>query len=327
MTEGPPKKPTTEALQNLEQARAKLSLLWRKDVTPLQLQQSVLARKEDYRRKLIEAGHINTALLYLNRDKEQKEKRSIRKIRFISSNDKKYQAIQEALLDRNIEILKAGEGDSNQRELDHHRLLRKMMQETKDQKEGKAVVPSIRSYEPYFYSVDIAEDKARDFASLYPRDSIFASDVVVLVGNDILEKPKDEQEAIDILKNNSGKEVMISAGVVFITSIPSGETVLFREGLRMQVTLRDYSDEDVREYLRAYKDYTSIAGAIDYASPEAQRFLASKPINIRALRMQDDSLEEIAVDIDRTLLPGIADYCVGMPKEMIQGMVAQVDKD
>ncbi|MDP1709792.1 MAG: Maf family protein, partial [Candidatus Komeilibacteria bacterium] len=138
-------------------------------------------------------------------------------------------------------------------------------------------------------------------------------------------KPRDEDEARAMLASIAGKEVRISSGSVLITTIPSGETILAREGVVMRIALQQYSHEAISEYLREQRGFQSVAGVIDFAHPSAQRLIAPKPVRIERLTIEQDESPRRQVCVDPALLAKMRDYCIGVPKEMIQEMIRQVE--
>ncbi len=315
-----------EVFNDIERARHALALLWhKKEVSLSELQQKLSRNDQLYQQALVEAGYEMTALLNLTTEKS-KEKRDIHHLRLASGSEKKRQALENALEGKQIEIsVIAPDSSVNDIEQESHRSLRKMIEEGDDRRQGKKIIPTISEYTPGFYAVDVAERKLRAVSNQYPQEALFASDIVVLHGTNMLEKPKNTREAQIMLKQIAGEKIIVSSGSALVTTIFSGGTIIMREGAIMHITLRQYSQKDIDQYLAEFPEFKSIAGTIDYAHPAAQRLISQKPVRIEKLSIEKEKFAENEVNIDPALLIRMRDYCVGMPKEMIQEMVQQAE--
>lgn len=314
-----------EVLHDIEQARQALASLWHRETNLPELQKRLRLQDQQYQQDLIARGYEMTALLRMGKKEGLPERRDIHQLLIVSGSATKREAVEEAVEGMQIDVSGIAEGSLDEEEQKSHASLRKMMQENEDRRRGREAIPSIRTYTPDFYTVDVAEDKARAVAGTHPRNALFASDVVALNGADILEKTKSADEARAVLAQISGKEIRVSSGSVLIATIPSGETILTREGVVMHIMLREFSPEDVDRYLREREGYQSVAGVIDYAHPAAQRLIAQKPIRIEKLAIEGGEPFGGEAYIDPTLLPHMRDYCIGMPKEMIREMVRRTE--
>lgn len=85
--------------------------------------------------------------------------------------------------------------------------------------------------------------------------TILAADTVVILENEFLGKPSDEQEAINILSKLSGKSHEVITGVVILT--PRSQ-IVFSETTK--VRFYPLSDEAIRYYVKNYKPFDK-AGA------------------------------------------------------------------
>ena len=102
---------------------------------------------------------------------------------------------------------------------------------------------------------DIAKNKALDVAARFPDDIIVSADTVVVLNNKIFTKPKNNEHAKSMLKELSGKThfVQTSICVVFADKIIIKSTKTY-------VTFNILSDEDINNYIKAYKPFDK-AGA------------------------------------------------------------------
>lgn len=102
----------------------------------------------------------------------------------------------------------------------------------------------------------LAELKANAFeGELKSNEILITSDTIVWHNNKALGKPKDEQDAFDILKSLSNATHEVITSVCFKTK---AETTLMYEVTK--VTFNELSDEAIRYYIENYKPFDK-AGA------------------------------------------------------------------
>lgn len=90
----------------------------------------------------------------------------------------------------------------------------------------------------------------------YPKNAIFiACDTIVVLGNKILEKPKDEAEAMAMIRELSGKSHTVISGLTVAT--PERQLTSHR---KTEVRFTQLSDEEIQYYVQQYKPYDK-AGA------------------------------------------------------------------
>ena len=83
----------------------------------------------------------------------------------------------------------------------------------------------------------------------YPKNTIFiACDTIVVLGNEILEKPKDEAEAVKMLHELSGKSHTVISGLTVTT--PERSITSHRKS---EVRFGQLSDEEIDYYVQQYK--------------------------------------------------------------------------
>ena len=94
--------------------------------------------------------------------------------------------------------------------------------------------------------------KAQAFNDILTKDDvIITGDTVVLLGNDVLEKPKDRAEAITMLKRLSGNTHTVASGVA-ITTLQEGTRCMVDT---CEVEFNNLSDQTIEHYLDHYKPY------------------------------------------------------------------------
>ncbi|RTY88658.1 septum formation protein Maf [Flavobacterium sp. RSP49] len=113
--------------------------------------------------------------------------------------------------------------------------------------------PELKAYEITNY---LAELKASAFdGELQSNEILITSDTIVWYNNKALGKPKDEQDAFEILKSLSNATHEVITSVCFKTN---EKVVLLHEITK--VTFNTLSEESIRYYLENYKPYDK-AGA------------------------------------------------------------------
>ena len=118
---------------------------------------------------------------------------------------------------------------------------------------------------PSKYVLRLAEDQARAGATRANVDQIIlAADTTVVDGSDILGKPKDEEEAIQMLTRLRGRTHQVYTGVALLRM---SDGLLLKDLGVTDVPMRNYSDEEIRAYV-ATGDPLDKAGA--YAIQPAQ---------------------------------------------------------
>jgi septum formation protein len=101
---------------------------------------------------------------------------------------------------------------------------------------------------PESYVLRNASEKARAVSARYPEAWILAADTIVVVNDEILEKPKSAQHALDMLRRLSGREHEVITGVCVRHPIPAG----FREAadtVRTRVRFRALSSAEIDAYV------------------------------------------------------------------------------
>ena len=90
----------------------------------------------------------------------------------------------------------------------------------------------------------LAMQKAQAVAKDNPDSIVIGSDTVVALGNTILGKPKDEENAVEMLKMLSGRSHTVYTGVALV----HGEkTANFCEAT--EVVFNSLTDEEIRDYV------------------------------------------------------------------------------
>ncbi len=101
----------------------------------------------------------------------------------------------------------------------------------------------------------VAELKAEAFPDLQPNQVLLTSDTIVALGQEILLKPKDYDEAFSMLKKLSGKTHQVYTGITIKTSEES-----FTETDCASVTFDIITDEEINFYITNYKPFDKAGG-------------------------------------------------------------------
>ena len=103
----------------------------------------------------------------------------------------------------------------------------------------------------------LASAKAQEAARNHPEAVIVAADTLVILGDRILGKPKDRDEAIAILKALRGKKHRVISGVIVLDAATGGKT---EEVADTQVWMRDYSEEEMARYIGRGEPFDKAGG-------------------------------------------------------------------
>ena len=102
----------------------------------------------------------------------------------------------------------------------------------------------------------IAEKKAQAYrASMTPDELIITADTVVIVGSDILGKPKDEADAVRMLREISGRTHQVTTGVCLTTATRQRSF-----SVTTDVTFKQLTDAEIQHYVSTYRPFDK-AGA------------------------------------------------------------------
>ena len=113
----------------------------------------------------------------------------------------------------------------------------------------------LSSVSPKDLALEESKLKAKEVASRFPNDQILACDTVVLIDGVPLGKPKDKEDAIRMLKLQSGKKQEVISGFTFYdwSSFVSGSATTL-------VYFNELSLSQIEEYIEKYQPFDK-AGA------------------------------------------------------------------
>ena len=100
---------------------------------------------------------------------------------------------------------------------------------------------------PPDYAMQLSEMKAHDVASKldYPA-IVLGADTIVVIGGEILNKPKNEDDAFNMLRRLSGETHTVFTGVSLVESLTMRALT---EVKSTEVTFRHLSDEEISAYI------------------------------------------------------------------------------
>ena len=105
---------------------------------------------------------------------------------------------------------------------------------------------SLRLKNPREIVIDIARRKGLESLKKYPDDIIIAADTIVVLDNEIIGKPKDEEDAKKILRHLSNKEHLVITGYIIINK----EKIMLN-AVTSHVQIYDLTDKQIEEYVKS----------------------------------------------------------------------------
>ncbi|MDR6459776.1 septum formation protein [Chryseobacterium vietnamense] len=96
----------------------------------------------------------------------------------------------------------------------------------------------------------LSDLKAQAFRNLEVGEVLLTADTVVAIDNEILGKPKDEEDAFKMLQHLSGRTHQVYTGITIKTANTS-----ITETDVADVTLDNLSDEEINYYIQNYKPF------------------------------------------------------------------------
>ena len=108
---------------------------------------------------------------------------------------------------------------------------------------------------PHSFVETLAYTKAHAVFKKYPKDVVIAADTIVFMNQTFYEKPKDREDAIQILTQLSGKTHQVYTGVCILS--PNSKEIFHTIAY---VTFHQLTKEMITEYIDTYRPYDK-AGA------------------------------------------------------------------
>lgn len=110
-----------------------------------------------------------------------------------------------------------------------------------------ADIPEVpRAGEPAIpYALRLAREKAERIARHFPQEFVLGADTIVVVDDEVLEKPLDAQDAARMLRLLSGRSHQVTTAVSLIAPRKSADT----RWLTTEVCFRPLREEEIQEYV------------------------------------------------------------------------------
>ena len=116
---------------------------------------------------------------------------------------------------------------------------------------------------------ELAKRKAFGVSAKFQNDFVLGSDTLVFCENEFLGKPKNGEEAFEMLKKLRNRTHKVISGV----ALCKNSTLLFAGESQTEVRFRDYSDSEILNYISTM-EYADKAGAYG-AQGKGARFIES----------------------------------------------------
>ncbi|MCR5078622.1 MAG: Maf family protein [Bacilli bacterium] len=97
---------------------------------------------------------------------------------------------------------------------------------------------------------ELSKEKAYAVSRFYPNDEILACDTVVILDKEVLGKPKSVQNAIEMLKKQSGKRQIVLSGYTYI-----GKGKEISRSVATEVYFNELSEEQIIDYVTRFKPF------------------------------------------------------------------------
>jgi septum formation protein len=117
--------------------------------------------------------------------------------------------------------------------------------------------------------MELAKRKALDVSAKFPNEFVLGGDTLVFCENEVLGKPKNENDACEMLKKLRNKAHNVISGLALCKK---GE-ILFAGESQTEVLFRNYSDLEILDYISTM-EYADKAGAYG-AQGKGARFIKS----------------------------------------------------
>ena len=98
---------------------------------------------------------------------------------------------------------------------------------------------------PLDYALRLAREKAEAVAGNFPGRFVLGADTIVVVGNEVLGKPRDLEDAARMLRMLSGREHSVTTAVSLISA--SGQKTM--RSSTTEVFFRELAEEEIQQYI------------------------------------------------------------------------------
>ena len=105
---------------------------------------------------------------------------------------------------------------------------------------------SLKLKNPREIVIDIAKRKGLESLKHYPDDIIISADTIVVLDNEIIGKPKNEEDAKKILSHLSDKEHLVITGYIIVS-----KEKMMLNAVTSHVQMYDLTDKQIDEYVKS----------------------------------------------------------------------------
>lgn len=98
---------------------------------------------------------------------------------------------------------------------------------------------------PLDYALRLAREKAEAVAGKFPGRFVLGADTIVVVGNEVLGKPRDREDAARMLRLLSGREHSVTTAVSLISA--SGQKAT--RAASTKVFFRELAEDEIQQYI------------------------------------------------------------------------------
>jgi nucleoside triphosphate pyrophosphatase len=98
---------------------------------------------------------------------------------------------------------------------------------------------------PLDYALRLAQEKAMAVAASFPGRFVLGADTIVVVGDQLLEKPRDREDAVRMLRLLSGRGHQVTTAVSLVT--PDGRSIT--NSCTTQVFFRELGEKEIQQYV------------------------------------------------------------------------------
>lgn len=103
--------------------------------------------------------------------------------------------------------------------------------------------------DPMHLALHLSEGKAQEVAKHFPDAIIIAADTFVVVDDKVLGKPKDLEDAKQMLKKESGKAQIVITGFTILDSTTHKK---IQKAVQSKVFMKELTDEQINDYVTTH---------------------------------------------------------------------------
>ena len=133
--------------------------------------------------------------------------------------------------------------------LDKHKIFNEVKPSNVDEEIVKNALIKEKA-SPEIISKNLAELKANKVSSNQPGQLVLGADSVIDLENELISKPENRDEAMEILKKLNGKKHYLISSVC----ISKNGTMIWNHTDKAELTMKKFTNEDLKKYLSKISD-------------------------------------------------------------------------